>query len=119
MNRIVAAAAACFLLTTFIAEPAGAETWKVRNKHMLENSPSLCARYQDGHLYTIELVGQSFTLTGENGKFFTITVPADGTVKHEFRSPRGGMWEISGNVLSRNLVFRNLSSSCSSRLIPD
>ena len=107
-----------FLTALMAAASAAAETWKARNENVLEGAPAGCARSQDGQPYTVELDGRSFTLTGLNGKFFTITIPPDGSVRHEFKSPNGGRFEISGNVLARDLVFRNLNSACKSRLVP-
>ena len=98
--------------------PASAETWKARNKNIVEGAPAACLRAHDGLVYIVDLEGDKFTLSGDNGKFFTITVPSDGAVKHEFKSPNGGRFEVTGNVRSRDLVFKNLGSACSSRLVP-
>jgi hypothetical protein len=120
MKRLPTFAALLVVAGLALTSQAMAETWKARLQNILDKSPRVCATYADadGQIYTFELVGNSFTVSGATGKYFTITIPADGSVNHEFKSPKGGRFAIVGNAISRTLEFHNLVSSCKGQLVP-
>ena len=120
MKRSATLVTASVIGGLFAANSAAAETWKARLQTMLDKSPQQCATYSDadGQVYVFELDGGRFSASGATGKYFTITVPADGSVNHEFKSPKGARFLIVGNAISRTLEFHNLSSSCKGKLVP-
>ena len=120
MKRPATLVALLAIAVVTASSQAAAETWKARLENMLDKSPRACATFadSDGQIYTFELVGSSFTVSGATGKYCSITIPADGSVNHEFKSPKGGRFAIVGNAISRTLELHNLVSACKGRLVP-
>lgn len=95
---------------------AHSETWQARGELMADRSVTNCDKVLDPGIF--ELVAGAFSLSNKLGKMFTITVPADGEIKHVYQSPSNAHFEISGNVKSRDLRLRNSDTNCSWKLIP-
>ena len=117
MQKLLINAALVVAAGLSMVVPATAETWQARNQNILDKSPQSCAGFEDRQIYTFVLDGDSFSASGATGKYFTIKVPADGNINHEFNSSTG-RFAIVGNVTSHALEFHNLRSSCKSKLVP-
>ncbi|MEK7994709.1 MAG: hypothetical protein AAB403_12970 [Planctomycetota bacterium] len=96
---------------------AQADAWRARTILLPDRSAGGCAK--TGGLYALDFTGTTFTGSNANGKMFSITIPADGAVKHAFRSPSGASLEIVGNAKSRDLDIVNSRSACRWKLTPE
>ena len=100
-----------------LAMPANAETWQAQSTLEGGSSPDVCADYEP-FTYTLELSGEVISGTGRSGKLFSTTVPANGLIRHEFKSGWGADFEVSGNVRTRQLELVHLDSGCRWTLLP-
>ncbi len=102
-----------FLLV--ISVSANAESWKTNNVLNKERSAGSCP---EGSTYTLDLTGNVFTATNAAGKMFSITLPADGAVKHAFKSSSSASLEIVGNAKTRDLEIINSAYGCRWKMVP-
>ncbi|MDP1751283.1 MAG: hypothetical protein Q8L22_17680 [Reyranella sp.] len=102
-----------FLLVVSVS--ANAESWKTDSVLNKERSAGSC---RPGGTYTLDLTGSVFTATNAAGKMFSITLPADGAVKHAFKSSTGASLEIVGNAKARDLEIINSAYGCRWKMVP-
>lgn len=68
--------------------------------------------------YTYDPNTRVFTVRNMNGLMTTITVPADGMVDKEFKSPSGNRLQVSGNVLTKELYISAPVFGCKWKTFP-
>ena len=91
------------IFLALLANTADAETWQAQAVSNEAKSVSACGPI--GPLYTFELIDNQFTAsTTTVGKFFTITIPADGKIAQKYN---GGYHEMVGNVRTKQLEIIN------------
>ena len=91
------------IFLALFANTADAETWQAQAVSNEAKSVSACGPI--GPLYTFELIDNQFTAsTTTVGKFFTITIPADGKIAQKYN---GGYYEMVGNVRTKQLEIIN------------
>jgi hypothetical protein len=90
--------------------------WRAQNVIIPEKSGGNCTR--TGTFYSLDLTGDTLTVSNENGQMFTATVPADGAVRQTFKSPTGGTYEMVGNARTRALEVVNNNAGCRWQLTP-
>jgi hypothetical protein len=91
--------------------------WKASAALMLDRSAGSCAR--SGGTYSLDLTNDTLAVDTVNGRMFTVTVPADGTIKQSFKSPNGPTYEMVGNARTRDLEVVNNAAGCRWKLTPD
>lgn len=99
-----------------VSAQVSAETWKADLEVIKEKSSAGCQMTQRG--YTLDLTGNVFTASNENGKQFTVTLPPDGSVKQQFKSSSGFNLEMVGNAKTKALEVINTRYACTFRLVP-
>ena len=109
-----AGSAACLVA---LASPAFAETWKARAELIPTKSANDCS--QRLSVYTLTLEGATFSAADVDGKQFTTTVPDNGVIQIDYRSPGGARLEMSGNVKTKHLDINNSNRGCWYRLVPE
>jgi len=90
------------IFLALFANTADAETWQAQPVRNEAKSVSDCG--STGPLYTFELIDNQFTASTALGKFFTITIPADGKIAQKYN---GGYHEMVGNVRTKQLEIIN------------
>jgi hypothetical protein len=113
--RIVWRLAAAF--TIIVSGPAWAETWKARAELIATKSAEGCS--QQLSVYTLDLAGDTFSATDVDGRMFSITVPANGIIKEDYRSPSGNRLEVAGNVKTKHLEIYSGHRGCWWRLVAE
>ncbi len=73
----------------------------------------------DGGIYSFDLTGDTLTVDNINGRMLVATLPADGAIDREFKSPSGARLTIVGNGRTRDLDIVNASSACRWKLVPE
>lgn len=97
------------VLACLMSGAAYAETWV--GHQIFESGTHRCSTYQTVD-YTYTLEGSTFTVTNQNGKMLTTTVPESGDVNKSFKSPSGASLNVSGNVKTKELRITNTDSGC-------
>ena len=96
---------------------ANAETWQAQSTLSGGSSPGVCADYEP-LTYTLDFSDEKISGTGRSGRLFSTIVPANGHIRHEFKSGWGADFEISGNVKTRELELVHPDSGCRWTLLP-
>jgi hypothetical protein len=104
-------------LTITVSGPAWAETWKARAELIETKSAEGCPRQLS--VYTLDLAGDTFSATDVDGKMFSISLPANGVIKEDYRSPTGNRLEMSGNVRTKHLEIYSGHRGCWWRLVAE
>lgn len=102
-------------LTIIVSGAARAETWKARAELIATKSAEGCPR--ELSVYTLDLAGDTFSATDVDGKMFSISVPANGIIKEDYRSPTGNRLEMSGNIKTKHLEIYSGHRGCWWRLV--
>jgi hypothetical protein len=97
------------LMAWGIGNVAYAEAWS--DRLAFESGTASCATFQTVD-YSFSLEGTSFTVSNQNGKMLTTTVPASGDVNQNFKSSSGSSLNITGNVRSKNFTITNTTNGC-------
>jgi len=115
MGRMGVATSTCIILLALSAS-AQAQTWSANLVGLSGNT----ARCDPGAAvtYTFTREGNNFSGSNPNGKVFTITLPADGKVSHEFKSSSGARLLLTGSAQTRQLEIANIDSKCKYILAP-
>ncbi len=102
-------------LVCMMNSAAYADTWVAHQKFVSGMQSCANARTVD---YTYSFDGKTLVVTNENGRMTTVSVPADGMVNQDFKSPSGNALNVSGNVLTKELVITNTRNNCKWATLP-
>ena len=98
------------LFALVVSTETAADTWQTRGVLIEDRSSKSCDKVLEPS--TLDFAENKLSLTNRFGKMFTVTVPVDGTVKHQYKSPSGARLEISGNAKTRELKLLNTGNHC-------
>lgn len=104
------------LAVVFIAGNAQAEAWSGIQK--FASGGNNCLSSVNRYDYTYDPSTKVFTVSNVNGLMTTITVPADGMVNKDFKSPSGNSLNVSGNVLTKELYISAPVFGCKWSTLP-
>jgi hypothetical protein len=92
------------------AQPKPSESWRGFAAFAAAQTGSTCVR--DRTIYTFELAGDVLTVDSNNGRLFTVVVPATGAIDQTFTSPTGAALEMVGDARMRNLEVVDTATAC-------
>lgn len=97
--------------------------WKATATLMQDRSAGSCARIRAS--YSLDLTNDTLTVDTDDGRMFSVPVPADGAIKQAFRAPVNvtlptyRTYEMVGNARTRDLEVVSDSAGCRWKLTPD
>jgi hypothetical protein len=95
----------------------GPGPWKAQTVLIADRSREGCSKYPSA--YSFDLTGDRLTVDNDNGRMLVATLPTDGTINQDFRSPSGARLAVVGNARTRDLDIVNASSACRWKLVPE
>jgi hypothetical protein len=108
--------AAMIAIAITFALPAHAESRKYLTDLIKDRSPGQCDNQPAE--YVVDLTAGVLSVSNPAGRQFSMRMPADGTIKKEFKSPTGSRLEFSGNTTAGEYQVYNFNSGCRWRLRP-